>query len=257
MEHPYADVTAQNRNYWEAIAPDRRGEPVAFFESGGSALTPAELAVIGDPAGQRVLQLACSMGDESLTLAQRGAEVTAVDISPTHLGTGRQKASALGLTVDFREQDMMNLDPELTGFDLIYISSGGVCWVPELHAWAADIAARLKPSGQLLINEHHPLWEVLTVTGENELAVSGDYLRPDRPRYTDMLKAPQAAQGRTGLPDHTSYVWSLGRMVTALLAAGLTIRSLQEAGEPGMYPGLGESAGRVPATYLLAASREH
>lgn len=90
---------SQNREYWEHLAPHRQGEPVQFFLDGGSALTEREIAAVGDVHGRRVLQLACSTGDEALTFAQRGAEVTAVDIAPTHLATGRAKAEALGLDV--------------------------------------------------------------------------------------------------------------------------------------------------------------
>lgn len=43
-------------------------------------------------------------------------------------------------------------------------------------------------------------------------------------------------------------------MVSAVLAAGLTVRSLQEFPDPDMYAGLGQGATYLPATYLLTAS---
>lgn len=83
-EPGYTDIVSQNKRYWESLAPHRLGEPVAFFQEGGSALTEDEVAAIGDVRGRRVLQLACSVGDEALTFAQCGAEVTAVDIVASH-----------------------------------------------------------------------------------------------------------------------------------------------------------------------------
>jgi SAM-dependent methyltransferase len=211
--------------------------------------------VIGDPAGLRVLHLACAVGDESLTFAQSGATVTAVDISPTHLNTGRRKAAELGLEVDFREQDMMRLDPDLTGFDLIYISSGGICWVPDLDAWAASVADRLNPLGRLVISEHHPLWEVLSATADQRLRVAGSYFAEARAGYTDPRKAPQVTWGRDEpLPEHTSFVWNLGTVVTALISAGLVIDSLQEFPDMEMYADLGPDAEQIPAVYLLSAT---
>jgi SAM-dependent methyltransferase len=168
-----AEVVTQNKKYWEFLAPHRSGEPVEFFQDGGSALSEAELAVIGDVQGRRVLQLAGSIGDEGLTFALRGADVTVVDIAPSHLETGRAKAAALGLSVAYIEQDMMRLDPDITGFDIIYISSGGICWAPNISDWAALVADRLNNGGLLVIQEHHPLWEVLTVRGMGELVVTG------------------------------------------------------------------------------------
>lgn len=91
------DVVGQNREYWNHLASHRHGEPVEFFRDGGSALTPEETAAIGDVEGRRVLQLACAVGDEALTFAQRGATVTAVDLAPAHLATGRAKARTLWL----------------------------------------------------------------------------------------------------------------------------------------------------------------
>jgi SAM-dependent methyltransferase len=189
-----AEVVGQNKKYWELLAPHRRGQPVEFFQAGESALTDAELNLVGDVRGQRVLHLAGSIGDESLTFAQRGADVTVVDISPSHLETGREKASALGLSVAFVEQDMMHLDPDITGFDIVYISSGGICWAPSISDWAALVADRLNDGGLLVVQEHHPLWEVLTVRGVGELSVTGDYFTAVRDGYIDPLKAPQVTQ---------------------------------------------------------------
>ncbi|MEV6286633.1 class I SAM-dependent methyltransferase [Kribbella sp. NPDC051770] len=246
-------VVEQNRQYWQTLAPHRPGEPLEFFQAGGSALNPDELSAAGDVHGRRVLQLACSVGDEALTFARLGAEVTAVDLAPTHLATGRAKAEALGVEVDFREQDMMALDPDLTGFDLIFISWGGICWVPDLTRWAADLASRLAPGGVLVISEHHPVWEVLTAT--TPLRVASNYFTPARDGYPDPLKAPQITRELDIDVPNRSYIWNLGAVTTAVLTAGLTLRSLQEFAAPEMYAGLGDQAGHLPATYLLTAVR--
>jgi SAM-dependent methyltransferase len=258
MPSPDDDVVAGNAAYWEALAPHRQGEPIDFFRDGGSALTDAELAVAGDVAGRRVLQLACAVGDEAISFARLGADVTAVDLAPSHLATGRAKAAALGLSIDFIERDMMRLD-ELTGFDVIFISAGGICWVPDIDAWAADLSRRLLPGGVLVINEHHPLWEVLSVAGLGRLDVTSDYLSPARDGYPDPLKAPTVTREQnfdTVAP--RSFVWSIGRVVSALVRAGLVIRMLVEEADEDLYPGLGSTAARLPATYLLVAARpEH
>jgi SAM-dependent methyltransferase len=246
-------VVGDNRRYWEALAPARLGESVAALRSGAAVFNEHELAAVGDVRGRRVLQLACSVGDEALTFARMGAEVTAVDLAPSHLATGRAKADALGLDVDFREQNMMSLSPDITGFDVVFISWGGLCWVPDLDAWARSVAGRLNPSGLLVVSEHHPLWEVLTVADRDRLSVTGDYFTPDRAGYADPLKAPEITR-TLGVPDlpHQSFVWSIGNLISAVLTAGLTIRSFQEFPVADMYPGLNH-ADRIPATYLLTA----
>lgn len=248
-------ITAQNSAYWEALAAHRLGEPVEFFRNGGSALTAEELAAVGDVRGRRVLQLACSVGDEAISFAQLGAAVTGVDIAPSHLATGRAKAEQLSVTVTYEEQDLMALDPSLTGFDIVYISWGGICWVPDITVWARSVADRLNPGGLLMISEHHPLWEVLSPDVDGNLTVSGDYFHAARNGYPDPHKAPQVTR-EIGNPDAVpiSYVWNLGSVVTAVLKAGLTLRTLQESPDPESYPSLGARATQLPATYLLTAS---
>jgi hypothetical protein len=106
-----------------------------------------------------------------------------------------------------------------------------------------------------VISEHHPLWEVLTVTGEETLTVSGDYFTAARDGYADPAKAPQITRELGAQVQSRSYVWNLGALVSTLLSAGLTIRSLQEFPEADMYAGLGDQAAHIPATYLLTATR--
>lgn len=250
-----AEVVAQNQLYWNTLAQHRRGQPVAFFRGGGSALDAHEVAAVGEVRGRRVLQLASSMGDESLTFAQMGAEVVAVDLAAAHLATGRGKARELGLPVTFIEGDMINLDPAIGDFDLVFISWGGICGAPDIDAWAKSVMPRLRPNGRLVISEHHPLWEVLAVSCPAELSVGGDYFTSARDGYADATKAPQITRA-VGDPavGCRSFVWNLGRVISAVLGAGLTVRSLEEFAEPDMYDGLGPLAADLPATYLLTAT---
>lgn len=255
--HHWRMITDQNRTYWEAIAADRPGEPIEFFLSGNSALDEAELRLLGDVAGKRVLQLASAIGDEAISFALSGAQVTAVDISSIHVRAGRAKSEAIGVQVELREGDMMALDHDLTAFDVVYICSGGICWVPDIDAWARQVAGRLNPSGTLLVSEHHPLWEVLSVSGDDCLRVSDDYFGTARSGYGDPTKAPQVAQDRIcGLPEPHSFVWGLGRVVTAVAQAGLQVTALEEFAAEDMYDGLdSSSAAKIPSAYRLAATR--
>jgi SAM-dependent methyltransferase len=251
-------VSQQNARYWEAIAAHRPGEPVEFFLAGGRAVSDEELAVIGDPAGKRVLHLASAVGNEAITFAQLGATVTAVDISPTHVAAGRAKAAAVGVRVDFAVADMTALPAEIDRFDIIYISWGGLCWVPDIDEWARDVARRLSEGGLLVIAEHHPLWEVLSVTGPGQLTVSRSYFEPARTFFRDIRKAPQAEQELDQpLPAATSFAWGLGAVVSAVLGAGLRLTSLREYPDSDLYPGLGETGLAIPAIYILAARYQH
>jgi len=186
---------------------------------GVSALDPVELDLLGDLRGKRVLHLACSTCDEGITMARHGARVVGVDIAGTHVRVGRAKANALGVDVDLRVGDMMNLDDDLRDFDLVYISTGGLCWVPDLDDWLTGVRNALQPGGRVLIAEHHPIWETLGVAGDRQLTVLYDYFgRHELPEIVDTAKSAigKAETADDETPLH-SFVWGIGAVVSALL----------------------------------------
>jgi magnesium-protoporphyrin O-methyltransferase len=67
-----------------------------------------------DLRGTRLLDAGCGTGMLALEAAKRGAEVTAIDLSPTLVGLARDRLPG-NLKVDFRVGDM--LDPALGRFD--------------------------------------------------------------------------------------------------------------------------------------------
>ncbi|MFF1818877.1 class I SAM-dependent methyltransferase [Kribbella sp. NPDC058245] len=241
------DITAANRASWNSIHGERLGRPAAFFAEGGSALSPEEVEAAGDVAGRRVLQLACSCGDEALSWANLGASVTGVDISEVAIDLARTKSSEAGIPVDFRRADMLDLPADLTDLDLIYLSWGAICWVPDLTTWATIIADRLRPGGSILLADHHPIWEVVTVTGPNTVTVTTDYFGRTAPRSTiDNAKLPTGARDTPTPPPFTAFVWPPSDIITALLTAGLHLTHFAESPVADMYGGLGPSAAHLP-----------
>ncbi len=56
--------------------------------------------------GNKALDIACGEARNSLFLAERGFQVTALDISDIGLAKGKQRADELGLEIDFRQVDL-------------------------------------------------------------------------------------------------------------------------------------------------------
>jgi SAM-dependent methyltransferase len=250
------DVTSRNRTNWNRIAPEREGRPAAYFRDGGSTLEAYEREMAGDVAGKRILHLACSTGDEVLSWAQLGATAIGADISDVAIDKARRKAVDAGIDAEFHRADMFDLPPVLTELDLIYLSWGAICWAPDLDALVAVIAERLRTHGSVLISDHHPLWEILTVRGENQLTVTGDYFGRGVPRNSpDATKRPIGARQEDDVPPFAAFVWPVSDVVMVLIRAGLRLDAFFEGTEPAIYPELGDAARRLPAYYVIKATK--
>ena len=84
-----------------------------------------------DLRGRRILDAGCGTGALAVAAAGRGAEVVAIDLSPTLVGLARERAPK-GLSISFRVGDMA--DPALGRFDHI------VGMDSLIHYRAADMA---------------------------------------------------------------------------------------------------------------------
>ncbi len=257
MSDSVRTITEANRLSWNQIAPQRPGDPAEFFQAGGLALDDFEQELAGDVRGKRVLQLACSSGDQVLSWANLGADAVGIDISDTAIDVARKKAVDAGVQAEFRQADMFDLPVDLTDFDLIYFSAGAICWVPDLQQFAGIIAERLRPGGSVLMMDHHPVWEVLAVRGDNQFGVVGNYFGRQTPRSeTDDAKRPLGARGADNPPPFAAFVWPVSDVVMAFLGAGLRLVTFYEGSEPDIYTGAGKTAANLPAYYVIKATRD-
>lgn len=60
-------------------------------------------------SGKRLLDLGCGTGNITIPLAQKGYQITAVDKSAEMLAQAQAKSTALGLSIDWQQQDMTAL----------------------------------------------------------------------------------------------------------------------------------------------------
>lgn len=125
-------------------------DPAQFLRDHAALLTP----------GRTVLAVADGGGRNSVFMAECGLDVTAVDYAPSALAKARKLAEQRGVTVDFRQADLLTNDwhvPfEQTPFDMvagIFIQFTG----PDARAAMLDRMARcLHPGGLMLLHGYSP-----------------------------------------------------------------------------------------------------
>jgi hypothetical protein len=82
-------------------------------------------------------------------------------------------------------------------------------------------AGRLRSRGSVLIADHHPVWEILTVRGENQLTITGDYFGRGTPRSSpDPAKQPFGARDEHDRLSFAAFVWPVSNVVMLLVPPG-------------------------------------
>ncbi len=112
-----------------------------LLSAGPDPNTEALLDAVEPVRGRRVLDFACGSGLTAVWLAQRGAEVVAVDVSPTSIDRAREVAAELGVEVDLRVisgpgDDLGTFDAMIGRFALHHV---------DLAAYVPWLAGLLRP----------------------------------------------------------------------------------------------------------------
>ncbi len=283
VETSWEDARAANLANWE----DRVPLHVEAYETDALVNDPEYLADVaradltalaphlpsGTVAGLDVCHLQCHIGTDTLSFAKAGATIVGVDFSPSALAAAASLADRLGIQAKWVETDVLDaraaVDRELGSdrlFDVVYTSIGTIGWLSDLDAWAAQIAALLKPGGVFYIRDGHPML--------NSLDEDADHLAI-RYRYFGDGTALQWDDDGTyvgdGRVNHTrTYEWPhpISEVVTVLLRHGFAILALDEgrtlpwkfssrmiATDDGDYVWPGEESALVPCTFTVVARR--
>jgi len=216
-----------NKSWWDQVVPTHLGSEyydVQGFLSGKSSLQEAELTLLGDISGKRILHLQCHFGQDSISLARMGATVVGVDISDVAIEKARELANTGNQSVNFVCCDIYDSPKHIEGnFDIVFTSYGVICYLPDLDKWASVIAHFLKPHGQFTFVEFHPFFYVLDKTFqkiEYGYFKSDPFVKTTLGTYVDW-NAP--IEGRTVMWKH-----SLSEVITSLLSSGIQIKHFEE-----------------------------
>jgi SAM-dependent methyltransferase len=234
------EPTDLNRRAWDEIHR-RRADAMA----GRLGLPSHVRRALADLSGKRVLNLQSGTGESAAELAELGATVTAVDISPEALAVARERWPS----ILWIEGDVQALPRELRRgrFDLVYTGDGVLPWLQDLAVWAGGIASALRSGGDLLLYDAHPV------------AGCVDALMHWRDSYFDESLHANVGWSHFDLPGDPAREqkverhWRLGQIVTALAGAGLVVGALEEY--PEQQGNFRRHDARIPGTFLLHARR--
>src|SRR4051812_827630 len=143
----------------QAVQPDLdalKARQHGAWSSGDYAIVGTTLQIVGEElcetldlrAGQRVLDVAAGNGNATLAAARRWCDVVSTDYVPALLERGRLRATADGLSVEFREADAEALPFEDGAFDAV-VSTFGVMFTPNQDQAAAELTRVCRRGGKI------------------------------------------------------------------------------------------------------------
>ncbi|MCS6996284.1 MAG: bifunctional 2-polyprenyl-6-hydroxyphenol methylase/3-demethylubiquinol 3-O-methyltransferase UbiG [Casimicrobiaceae bacterium] len=147
--HELARFSVLASQWWD---PHGKFRPLHDINPLRLARIEATLKPLGGIAGKRALDVGCGGGLLAEGLARRGAEVTAIDLSPKALAVARLHALESGLTIDYREisaEALSELEPE--NFDLVACLEM-LEHVPDPAQTVAACARLVRPGGYVFFS---------------------------------------------------------------------------------------------------------
>ena len=145
-----------------------------------------------DLHGRRILDAGCGTGALAVEAARRGAEVVAIDLSPTLVALARERTPA-ELRIDYRTGDM--IDPYLGLFDHVVGMDSLIHYqAPDMARVVAGLAARATGSVLFTFAPRTPLLTVMHAVGKRfPRRDRAPFIEPVTPaRITTLLAADPA-----------------------------------------------------------------
>jgi len=140
----------EQKRDWEGLYREQAVETMPWYYPDLDPDFETVIAELGIDSG-RVLDMGTGPGTQAMALAKMGFEVTATDISGTAVELAAAKAKELGLSIDFRQDDIRHTLLDET-FDYIFDRGLFHTLAPsERHVYVENVYNLLSKGGRLFL----------------------------------------------------------------------------------------------------------
>jgi 2-polyprenyl-3-methyl-5-hydroxy-6-metoxy-1,4-benzoquinol methylase len=209
---------------WEAAADDWVAHADAS-DYQNLFLRPRMLALAGNVAGRRVLDLGCGEGSYSRALTGRGARVIGVDGSARLIEVARQRAAAARLDIDLRCLNANALEGIAAGTIDLIVASMILMNVEDYPGAVREAHRVLVPGGELCASITHPCFSAPVSDWVNGKGRTSQHFAVDR--YFERIAWPDRIAPTFRTPTLRRHR-PLEDYIGGALRAGLVLRELQE-----------------------------
>jgi SAM-dependent methyltransferase len=218
------DARTASRRGWDDTADDYQREHGEFLRDVGFTWCPegldeADAKLLGEVAGQDVLEVGCGAAQCARWLSSQGARPVGVDLSGRQLQHSRRIDDATGVPVAVAQADGCALPFADGSFDLACSAFGAVPFVADSALLMTEVARVLRPGGRWVFAVNHPLtWVFADDPGRDGLVARNPYW--DRRPYVE--------RDEDGVPTYAQHHRTLGDRIRELVAAGFVLDDLVE-----------------------------
>lgn len=222
----YNQIFEANKTAWNLISPAHENAvfyDIPNFVKTKNSLHKIEIDGLGNIEGKKILHLQPHICIDSISLAKKGALVTVVDFSKEALQIGRRLGNELNVELDFIENNVLNIDFK-NQFDIVYLSYGALCWVPDLEQYFKLIHRALKKGGFFyFIDFHSNLLCYNTLTNKRKYYPT----IPEEPIH-EYRTDSYASTGYDKKYEVYYWIHSVSYIVNSLLSASFILNQIEE-----------------------------
>lgn len=194
------------------------------FIGGKSSLNDIELRMLDDLTGKSVLHLQCHFGQDTISLGRLGARTLGVDLSDNAINAAQDLAKKTESSARFICSDVYDLPNKSDEkFDKIFTSYGTIGLLPDIDKWARVISHFLKPGGELIFVEFHP---VVWMFDDDFNEIKYAYFKQD-----PIIEVEEGTYANRDAPlEQKTITWnhSLTEVINSLLSNGMSIEAFKE-----------------------------
>jgi len=219
-----AESRQANRGWWDSDADSYQAEHGDFLGDADFVWCPegmreADVRLLGDVHGRRVLEVGCGAASAARWLATQGAAVVGIDLSAGMLRHAVAGAVRSGVPVPLVQADALALPFRDGAFDIACTAFGAVPFVSDSARLMREVHRVVRPGGRWVFSVTHPMrWIFLDDPGEGGLVAVHSYF--DRRPYVEF--------DPTGRATYVEQHRTLGDRLRELVSAGFTLVDLVE-----------------------------
>jgi SAM-dependent methyltransferase len=171
-------VPTDNAAAWDRFAAayqEGAKLPTDVAHYGPDIPTEAELRLLGDLRGKRVLELGCGGAQCSIAFAKQGASAIGVDFSSEQLAFARRLCEREEVKVELRQGDLADLAfLRADSIDLVF-SAYAFGYVEDLNRVFRQVHRVLRVGAPLVFSLPHPAYDVIDDDADPPLLVRRSY----------------------------------------------------------------------------------